>query len=749
MTLSILRGWLIAGLALAPFLGPDVCSQPVPIDSMEGGVAQQNDRVVSFSVRDQPVDQVLLAFAERSGLSIVTDATVSGSVSLVLHNRSSREVLEEIAAAGELFVTERNGVFWLSRIYLEHDERDRWELHARRASFAAIIQRIASRCGVTILGAPESERVYTLSTFGTSPTDLIDNLSEKVGYTRVDRGNGHLLLPSDEGGNDISFVSASPVADGELSPVEITRGEGGDYVVAVRSETAVITVLEAIAGALEMTLLTGGGIVGRCPPFEIEETTWERLSAQLETVFGVTLARDGDLLFAQPRSGDERFAPFRRRAIFNTGHLSSPEIREIVASNPDLEVEWIDASGGRVVVSGFAGAIRAMGDLIALVLDLERPPERVSYRCLSSDAATVARTVEALFPELEVRTDIATNTVSAEIPPSIYADVVALVRTIDSEDRQLVYRCRYALPETAIAAVIERFSAFRGQSGADAHTIILDGPRFLHDEVQSFLAEIDRPTEQIRFDLCILQYQYGDARQHGITASIDRDDSAAWFFGDPLTVAAAYDRMTSVQFDFLSTLGYRAALSVSEELTNNTARLVVDTSLRAAEGEAVHLENASTYRYRDVLGDDESEGYRAVTREIDSGLTVDLTGIHHGDRTISVEISVGLSKNGTDMSGNGNPPPTSRKQIETKVTITSGEAVVIGGLLQREESLAEHRFPLLGRIPLLRYLVNGSTRHIEETEFVLYLTAFPVPTGPESIRAGDQLAVLQRIAKEE
>jgi type II secretory ATPase GspE/PulE/Tfp pilus assembly ATPase PilB-like protein len=151
--------------------------------------------------------------------------------------------------------------------------------------------------------------------------------------------------------------------------------------------------------------------------------------------------------------------------------------------------------------------------------------------------------------------------------------------------------------------------------------------------------------------------------------------------------------MTSVQFDFLSTLGYRAALSVSEELTNNTARLVVDTSLRAAEGETVHLENASTYRYRDVLGDDDSDGYRAVTREIDSGLTVDLTGVLHGDRTISVEISVGLSKNGTDMSGNGNPPPTSRKQIETKVTIASGEAVVVGGLLQREESLAEHRFP--------------------------------------------------------
>jgi hypothetical protein len=450
-------GGFFVAVILLLIVRPPGFSQSVAFDSSDGGSGDQRDRVVSFSVRDQPIDQVLLAFAERSGLSIVTDATVSGTVSLVLHHRSSREVLQEIAAAGELFVTERNGVFWLSRIYLEHHGRDRWELRARNASLAAIVQRIASRCGITILGVAESDRVFTLTSFGTTPTDLIDNLSEEVGYTRIDRGNGHLLLPRDRSESDTPAWDVSPREDETDHRVEIRHTDESGYCVSVGNNVEAITVLEALAEGSRMTLITGGAIVGRCPPFELEETTWERLSERLESILGVTLARDGDLLLVQPRIGEERFTPFRRRAILNTGHLSSVAVEEIIASEPDLDVEWNDPTGGRVVVSGFEGAIRSVGDLLATIRNLEIPPERLSYRCRSADAETVAQGVEALFPEIEVRTGVVTNTVSAAIPGALRSDIAALVTTLDSEERRLVYRCRYTRPETAITAVVERF----------------------------------------------------------------------------------------------------------------------------------------------------------------------------------------------------------------------------------------------------------------------------------------------------
>ena len=259
--------------------------------------------------------------------------------------------------------------------------------------------------------------------------------------------------------------------------------------------------------------------------------------------------------------------------------------------------------------------------------------------------------------------------------------------------------------------------------------------------------EIDRPVAQVRYDLCIIQYQHGDSRQHGIRASIEQDESTTSIFSAPFVAAAAYDQITSFQFDFLSALGYRAALGISEELNNNTARLVVDTSLRARDGTPARLENASTFRYRDVLGDDDSDGYRAVTREIDSGLTIELTGTVRGNRTVSVDIAITLSRSGTDMSGNGNPPPTSRKRVETSVTARVGEPVVIGGLLHREDSLAEHRFPLLGEIPIVRRLVNGRSTSREETELVMYLSAFPEITTAAPVRRAVQLQELRRTHK--
>ncbi|MFW6229225.1 MAG: hypothetical protein ACOC2V_07170, partial [Alkalispirochaeta sp.] len=242
--------------------------------------------------------------------------------------------------------------------------------------------------------------------------------------------------------------------------------------------------------------------------------------------------------------------------------------------------------------------------------------------------------------------------------------------------------------------------------------------------------------------------QHSDSRQHGISASFERDRGGVQSVAAPLAAAATYDRLTSIHFDFLSALGYRAALGISEELTNNTARLIIDTTLRAADGVTAHLENSSTFRYRDVLGDDESEGYRAVTREIESGLTVEISGETRGDRTIAMDITVSLSKNGADMSGNGNPPPTTEKRVHTAGVVAFGEPIVVGGLLQREESDAEHRFPLLGSIPLVRRLVNGSTRRMEETELVIYVTAHPLDVHSPPVKRAAQLDELRRYREE-
>lgn len=713
---------------------------PAEVDTTPLG----GDRITSFSVRDQPIDQVLLAFAEQSGLSIVTDGSVTGTISLVLHEMDAPAVLNEIAAAGGLFLDDRDGVYWLSRVRIRRD-RLGWELFARDTSIHHVAAALARRCGTGLFveGTAETGPAtrINLSVRGANPEELVNAVAAAVGYTVRRRSKSYFLHPESFEPQEIVYTDPQISVDSDTHD-ETTFG------ITVERNTPIYSVVETVARARDLTILATTPLLGTCGPFSIDPLIWPEFVAHIQTLLGVSFNQDGSLLLVQTLDDVDRLAAFRQRAIICTEGLPAAEIERLLATVPEITVDWGDRNGGRVLISGMPRGIATARSLIASVVDEGPSFELVRYRCLHTSVQSVADGISSIFPSVEIRIDARRNTLIAEVQPWRATAFQDSLSQLDAPENRLTYRCRYSDSETLVQAAKERFPTYTGQIAGDGETILFHGPKELNEALRAFLLEFDRPTDQIRFDLCILQYQRGDNRQHGLTASIDRDESSMTLFDIPLTIAAAYDRLTSIQFDFLSALGYRAALSISEELTNNTARLVVDTSLRVKEGEQARLENATTYRYRDVLGDDNTEGYRAITREIDSGLTVDLQGVVQGDRTIRVTIEVGLSKNGTDMSGNGNPPPTSRKLIETSVVLKAGEPVVVGGLLQREESVAEHRFPILGRIPLLRYLVNGSTRREEETEFVLYLTAFADPVGSQTLRATDQLSVLHRIGEE-
>jgi len=709
-------------------------------------VSAEEAAVETFSVRDQPVGQVLLAFAEQTGLSVITDATVGGSVSLVLHDRTAREILHAIADTAELFVSERNGIFRLSRVDVHRDARGWWFLSSRGAPLERVAAIIASEAGIPVFLDLAGTMAVHASVQAASARLLLDRLADQLGLTLDSRAGAFTLASkADEEGITGHGGRSGQNAQTERTEPECTvtaDPDGGYHLTATG-----VTYREVCAAVADAT---GVGLLATAPFLERAETVTlyapdrDTLYRRLGAALDVTLVRDGDLLLLG-RDADRRdFASLRTLIVLDTGSVPAERAGELLRAIPGLTVEWIDPGGYRIVVSGLGGEI---SDATTLLASLSRSPdgtEVFGYRCVHTDAASTAEAIRIRFPDLPVRHDPVTNSIVGEVPPPLVEPVRTALEEIDTGARRFVYTCRYLPGDRASTSVSERFPTVSVTVASDGRLLLLEGPAALQPTVTRFLTRLDRPEPQIRYDICVLQYQHSDSRQHGITGSFVRDRSGVQSVALPLAAAATYDRLAAIQFDFLSTLGYRAALGISEELTNNTARLIIDTTLRAADGVTATLENSSTFRYRDVLGDDETEGYRAVTREIDSGLTIEISGVSRSDRTVALDITVALSKNGTDMSGNGNPPPTTEKRVHTAGLVAFGEPIVVGGLLQREESDAEHRFPLLGSIPLLRRLVNGSTRRMEETELVIYVTAHPLEVTSPPIRRAEQLGVLRR-----
>jgi len=240
-----------------------------------------------------------------------------------------------------------------------------------------------------------------------------------------------------------------------------------------------------------------------------------------------------------------------------------------------------------------------------------------------------------------------------------------------------------------------------------------------YNQLKENLSLIDVSEKRIRYDLLVMQYQSTD--DFSFDASLS---SRRLALGDKHNMSAALGSVLNLNLDVVGAFGLKFASSLQSAINENRAHVFADTTLHGVNGGTINFKNTNTYRYRDNNLDPETGKpiYSGITREIVSGLTIDITGWVSGDGMITSKVTACVSRQGADLSSKtGNPPPTSEKTITTEVLGKSGEPVILSGLLQNEDSLVEERTPLLSKIPVIGWFFKSHKRTKENTELVIYL----------------------------
>lgn len=230
---------------------------------------------------------------------------------------------------------------------------------------------------------------------------------------------------------------------------------------------------------------------------------------------------------------------------------------------------------------------------------------------------------------------------------------------------------------------------------------------------------VDKPVNRVTYDLLIVQYQNSKAVETGVSFGMTNlADSTV------NSISAQLGSVLDFNMDIAGAFGLKFAASLQASLNETKARIFADTTLNGVSGRPISFQNTNTYRYRDNNLDPETGKpvYSGVTREIVSGLKLEVTGTVTGDGMITTKITASVSRQGADTSSKtGNPPPSSEKIVSTEVRTKSGEPVVLSGLVQNEESKTSAGVPFLSKIPLLGKLFKSENSEMEKTEMVIYL----------------------------
>lgn len=233
------------------------------------------------------------------------------------------------------------------------------------------------------------------------------------------------------------------------------------------------------------------------------------------------------------------------------------------------------------------------------------------------------------------------------------------------------------------------------------------------------IENLDKPVKRIRYDLLILQYDESEQNDWMTSFNADR-----LHLGDKNNLSAQLGSVMHLNLNVITAFGLNFALKLQNSIEENNTKVFADTVLYGVNGKEINFQNTNTYRYRDNNLDPDTGKpiYSGVTREIISGIKIDISSWISGDEMITSSVTASISRQGSDTSSStGNPPPTTEKIITTEVLGKSGEPIILSGLLQTSTTNQISRIPFLSKIPLIGKLFRKENKVNEKSQMIIYL----------------------------
>ena len=139
---------------------------------------------------------------------------------------------------------------------------------------------------------------------------------------------------------------------------------------------------------------------------------------------------------------------------------------------------------------------------------------------------------------------------------------------------------------------------------------------------------------------------------------------------------------------------------------NQTARLQVGQEIPITTGEAV--------------GNDFQNAFRTVDRQ-EVGIILEVTPqINEGD-SVTMELVQEISSIAGPVIASSTDLITNKREISTTALVDDGEILVIGGLIDDQQELAEEKVPLLGDIPVMGNLFKQSSRERRRRNLMVFI----------------------------
>ncbi len=661
--------------------------------------------------RDQAITDILQVLSGEAGTTVIADETVQGRTSFVSPGLPAAEALQFFLEQEGLYGKIDGSILRVSKINLTIDAKGLISLDADEVEAQSVISVLAREAESTILYDALPRLELNIHATSLPLADILKLIIRRMPDYVLEEDETYLYIKLNRDnkatGSRTSFQREGGITrNGDLYSIKITQGRSTD----------IIQQLFALSETEFSLLTTNENVLGK---LEFSNKEFDKLLNLILEHAGLSYSVVGNLYYIYDSRQKDILAKYSsvvyRPLEYVDVKTISPLIPSSLTQSGSLKTD--EANNAFVIY----GTIEQLSPLIRFLDEIDKPQRERTWHRFELDYLDPASLQGILPPELSMLeiTPIPNTSSMIVSASTIQCDELSrFLLVADQPEKGRPIRLRYIKNKDLIDNLPPTFNKEDISVTQDPSLVFFQGSDDKYSTFMRMLDTMDQPVPQIRYDLLVINYQDTEGFDWSIGGSF-----APMEAGDATSFTGNISPLLDLSFDIASAFGYQFAVKLSTSIEETTSKVIADTTLNGLSGEKISFRNTNTYRYRDyridpVTGEQIAEG----SREITSGLFIDIEGWVSGDGMITMDISATISRQHASNSDSDDVlPPTTERLVDTHVRAAAGSPVIISGLTQQDTVITEQRTPVLGKIPLLEWLFKKKVDSVEETEMVIYI----------------------------
>lgn len=666
--------------------------------------------LTDISFQNQSLRDILQVLGGIAGYTILPDETVEGRASFVSPSLSPRKALELFLEQERLYGSWDDDVLRVSRVSIKVDDGGHVSLDAENVKAQELMAVIARESPISVVYDALPPITLDIHAEALPIHEILALVMLRIPEYVLEEHDNYFYVR-------LSRTDQSVVTPGFLGTRAVNR-ENDLYTINVEhgSFRDVLDQLFRIADTEYSYLSQSDRVLNRV---QFKSRTFEEILKLLTEQAYTDFVKVGNLYYIYDIRQSDILAKYKSSIYRQLEFLDVKKVQQLIP--PEIApsgVMKIDAESNALILYGTLASLEPLQNFLDLIDQSQDGRKWERYNLDYLDPSGLQALLPAELSMINITAIPQTSSIIVSITDTQKEMFDAFLKVADKLVEGTAIALRYIKSEDLLAHIPPSFDKNDIAKTQDPSLIFFNGTKEKLAAFKRILETMDRPVPQIRYDLLVLSYQDSQGFNWEAGASYDPRANV-----DSTSFSGTISPLLSLGFDIASTFGYQFALKLSASLEESQTKVVADTTLNGLSGEKISFRNTNTYRYRDyridpATGDQVSEG----SREITSGLFIDVEGWVSGDNMITMDIATTISKQqGASSSSSDVLPPTTERVVDTHVRTPAGTPVIISGLTQQDTVITEEKVPVLGDIPLLGLLFKKKKESQEDTELVIYI----------------------------